>query len=87
MSIKRTNSEIFIREIYPPILESLALDMETEVSKIFYEKSKTDKRYLGSLVCAGVVIFFLVVLGITFFFVFIPAIIVALCLGHVIGKR
>ena len=86
--MKRTNSEIFIREVYPPIMQAEALSMESEIEKIFSEKTKTDKRYIGGLICAGIVVILIVIaFSVTFVFAIIPAVLVAFFLGQLIGRR
>jgi START domain len=85
--MKRSNSEILIREIYPPTMQIEANEMSGELEKILNEKTKTDKRYLGSVVCASIFIFFLILFSITFIFVIIPVIIIGACLGNALGRR
>ncbi|OMJ72343.1 hypothetical protein SteCoe_29236 [Stentor coeruleus] len=85
--MKRRNSEILIRQSYPPLLQDECLKFESEIEKIFNEQMKTDRRYLASIICASLVIFFIVVLSTPLIITIIPAAIGACCIGHAIGRR
>lgn len=86
--MKRRNSEILIREIYPPIMQNEALQMEKELELIFNSRIKTDRRYLVGLICASIVILLLVIaFSITFIFAIIPAAFGGCCIGQALGRR
>lgn len=86
MPLRRHNSEVNIRQAFPPTTNTELPGLEAELKKIQDELNTSDKRHLGSVVGAGI-------FGLLGFLLLSPTVVggiaggvVGLGVGHLIGR-
>lgn len=86
VSLRRHNSEVNIRQAFPPTTQTELPELEIELKKIQDELNTSDKRHLGSVVGAGV-------FGVLGFLLLSPTVVggiaggvVGLGVGHLVGR-
>ena len=87
-SLKRRRSEVLTRAAYPPLMQTEIDNLESQVEEIQQTLGKTDKRYIGSVIGAGVMGFlgFILVSSMTIVGGLAGGV-VGLGIGHLVGRK